>query len=456
VSRASTPAARESFGLRKIFSLAWPLVVANASIPLLSLVDTAVIGHAGPVESLGAIALGSLVFNFLYWGLGFLRMATTGFSAQAAGLGDSAEVRAIFFRALGLALLLGSFLIPLRPLVNNVAFSLLDATESVEEAAQAYVAWRLFGAPASLGLFAVFGLLVGLGKTRTLLIVQLVLNGLNIGLDYLFAGIFGWGVQGIAGGTAVASWLAFGLALALIRRAFQANRTDGEPLIPVRRLFAHNKMRTLLSANTDILIRTLFLLLGFAWFTNAGARFGTVTLASNHVLLQLITGCAYLLDGYAHAIESIVGKALGKGARHTFEAALRSSVKLSAVSSVGLAALVLLLGPGLIRWLTDLEPVHREALRWLPWTAAYVLVSFAAFLLDGVFIGATRTRDMRNASALAFALFVATSWLLMPKLGNAGLWMGFVLWVIARAIGLWRCLPALRASLEGERFAGES
>ncbi|MCA9736398.1 MAG: MATE family efflux transporter [Gemmatimonadetes bacterium] len=430
---------------RTILHLAWPIVLANAAVPLLGLVDTAVIGNTGNVSALGAIGLGALVFSFLFWGFGFLRMGTTGFTAQAAGRGDPAEVRATFARALMLAGVLGSGLVLLQVPLGRAALALLGAQPDVEALTEAYLRIRIWAAPASLGVFAVLGSLIGLGKTRQVLVTQVFLNGVNIALDVLFAGVFGWGVRGIALGTALAEWSTLVVGCGLLVRVFQAERTDSEPFWPRARILDRGAARAMMSANADIMIRTLFLLLGFGWFTNQGARFGNDILAANHVLMQLVTLSAYLLDGYAHATEILVGRAVGTARVDAFDRAVRLSTWMAALTAIVLATLVLLLGTPLVHVLTDLPDVRTVAVRHLPWTALYVALSFAAFQLDGVFIGATGTRAMRNASVLSCLVFLVLSLPLARWGGNTGLWLAFVTFVVARALTLWRRYPALRA-----------
>ncbi len=209
-----------------------------------------------------------------------------------------------------------------------------------------------------------------------------------------------------------------------------------------------------LGANGDIMVRTLFLLMGFAWFTNQGALFGDEILAANHVLLQLVSLSAYLLDGYAHATEIHVGRAVGSRRPALFDAAVRSATEMAAVSALGLGAAVLLAGPFMVEILTDLEPVRDRALAYLPWAALYVGLSFPAFQLDGIFIGATATRAMRNASMASFGVFVVVSLLLMPPLANLGLWLSFIVYVVVRAMSLGVAYPGLRGDLGGPEGPG--
>ncbi len=432
---------------RGILSLAWPIVLANAATPLLGLVDTAVIGNTGSVVDLGAVGLGALIFSFVFWGFGFLRMGTTGFVAQASGRGDSAEVRAAVVRALGLGIGLGILLLILQAPTAWVALELLGASDDVERVTRGYYDLRIWAAPATLGTYAILGALIGLGRTRHVLLLQLLLNGVNMGLDVLFAGVMEMGAPGIGLGTALAEWVAFLAGLAILAGVLRGERTDDEGWIPMARVRDLAAAREVLGANADIMIRTLFLLLGFGWFTNRGAIFGDTILAANHVLLQLISLSAYLLDGYAHASEILVGRAVGARARDRFDRAVRASTELAVASAVVLAVLLAVLGGAAIDLLTDLEPIRETARSFLPWTAVYVALSFAAFQLDGIFIGATRTRDLRNASVLSCLGFIGVSIPLAARFGNTGLWAAFLLFVVLRAIALGARYRGLRDDL---------
>jgi len=436
---------------RAILRLAWPVAIASASVPLLGIADTAVLGNTGTVAELGAIAVGALVFNFVYWSFGFLRMGTTGFTAQALGAEDTAEVRATLGRALVLAFGISLALLILQRPIIRLALTLFEAGPEVERLVRAYFDLRIWGAPASLATFGILGSFVGLGRMRHLLVVQLTLNGLNIVLDIALGGVMGMGIRGIAIGTVIAEWTTLGLAIWLAIRVLSAEHRDEEPFWPRQRIVDPHRARRTLGANADIMLRTLFLLLGFAWFTNQGAAFGDDVLAANHVLLQLISLSAYLLDGFAHATETFVGRAFGARDRSTFDLAVRVSTRLSAGSAVGLAALVLLAGPVVIAGLTDLEPVRAIAALYLPFTAMYVLVSFAAFQLDGIFIGATGTREMRNASIASCLLFVVGSLPAIAAWTNLGLWVAFIGYVVVRAVFLGAYLGRLRRRIT-QRF----
>jgi MATE family multidrug resistance protein len=406
-----------------------------------------VLGNFGTLFDLGAIALGALVFSFVYWGFGFLRMGTTGFVAQASGAGDEAEVRSALWRSLLIAGFIGIVLILLQYPIRIFAFELLQASRQTESIAGEYFKIRIWGAPATLGMFALVGVLIGLGESKKLLIVQLFLNILNIVLDVLFAGILGLGAEGVALGTLIAEWFAFVFAGWMIFNILKSRFTDSEKFLSVERVLNRSKLLTTLSANTDIMIRTLLLVFAFAWFTNQSAQFGDVILAANYILLQLISFSAFFLDGFAFVAESFVGLAIGSRNRLAFDLAVRKTSELALVTAVFLTILLLLFGSLGISLLTDISDVNQSASTLLYLAAIYVLLSFPAFQLDGIFIGATHTAQMRNASMVAILVFLACWWPLTARFGVEGLWYSFIIYVCARAASLLYYFKSLRRTI---------
>ena len=439
----------DSISYRYLLQKAWPIILANASVPLLGLVDTAVIGNIGSITDLGAIAFGALIFSFVYWSFGFLRMGTTGFAAQASGAGDEQEVRAVLGRALLIALCLGVVLILIQWPIGLAAFSLLDGSAPVEAVAQQYFDIRIWGAPATLATFALMGLLIGLGKSRTLLIVQLFLNGLNILLDVWFAGILGWGASGIALGTVIAEWTTVLLAGWLVYRTLNERKLLTEVFWPKAKIMDLSALLKTASANLDIMLRTLILVFSFAFFINQSAKFGDTALASNHILLQLIAFSAFFLDGYAFVVEALVGGAIGAKRRDVFDLAVRRSTVLALITAILLALVIALVGDIAVMLMTDISSVRLAANQLLPFAALYVLFSFAAFQLDGIFIGASFTRQMRDAAALSIAVYFIAWWALSDQHGIQGLWGAMIIYVVARAVALLLFYPSLRRSVRG-------
>lgn len=426
---------------REILLLAIPIILANATEPLLGLVDTAVIGHNGTEADLGGIALGALIFSFLFWGFGFLRMGTTGFVAQDDGAGDREGIRATVGRALLLALGLGAAIIVLSPALKWLAFQILAGSESVHSAAKAYFSVRIWGTPATLINFVIFGTIIGLGKSRALFALQLLLNGLNIGLDVLFVTQFQLGVRGIALGTVLAQYVSMMAGLWIVYTYVRPR--DGETLWPWERIMQADAWSRTLRTNADIMWRTLFLLGGFAWFTNQSARYGDDILAANDILLQLISFSTFFLDGFAFVVEALIGRTLGAGRIDLFRIALKRTTILAGGTALVLAAILWFFGPWMLRMLAPIDSVLRVGVQHLPWAVVYIALSFGAFQLDGVFVGATRGPEMRNSAILSTVLLILISLWWMHLWGNAGLWASFIAFVVIRAITLGAYLPRL-------------
>jgi len=431
----------------QIIKLAVPVILANASVPLLGLADTAAIGQTGAAVDLGAIALASLIFNFVYWGFGFLRMGTTGFVSQAAGANDVDETHALLFRAVLLGGIIGIALILLQQLIGEVAVSLLKASDEIKVLVKDYFYIRIWGAPATLITFTLLGTFIGMGWTKHLLFVQLFLNGLNILLNVLFVVGFDLGVQGIALGTVIAEWTTlFFASYLLIRKMRLAHLWERIQELQVR-VFNKEKLIALFKVNGDIMIRTLALLSGFAWFANQGADFGDEVLAANHVLLQFVSLSAFFLDGYAHVAEMLTGKAYGAKNKTYFIQQVKHSTILAGITALLLAGSIYSLSDLLIPLLTKDTQVQAIASAHSLYAAVYIALSFAAFQLDGVFIGVTKSVEMRNATLAALIIFIGSALLLTPSYGNIGLWIAFIIYVVARAIMLGMYYPKILRSM---------
>jgi MATE family multidrug resistance protein len=431
-------------------AIAWPIVISNATVPLLGLADTFVIGNQGDAALLGAIAVGAVVFSFIYWGFGFLRMGTTGLVAQAAGANDEAEVRAALFRALLIAVLIGSVLVLAQWPLRAAAFAMMDGSAGVESGAITYFSIRIWGAPATLASYAILGFFIGLQDSRTALVLQLFLNGLNIGLDVIFVMGFDWGVAGVAYGTLIAEVVATGFGLYLIaRRLKQRDPTYRVSSLPWPQILERSAVLNTISVNSDIMIRTLCLLFAFAWFTNQGAINGDVALAANAVLFQFVTFSAFFLDGFAFSTESLVGKSFGARSRPRVRLAVLYSTQLAVLTALIMSILIAVLGPAGIYFLTNVEEVRQAALVYLPWAIIGPIAGVWCFQLDGIFIGATRTADMRNAMAVSLVIYLIAWYFLAPLYGNHGLWAALTIFYFARALTLYARYPALlRASTD--------
>jgi MATE family multidrug resistance protein len=426
-----------------IVGLSFPIILANAATPLLGLVDTAVISHTGNTQALGAIALGGLIFSFVYWAFGFLRMSTTGFVAQAIGANNRVDARVVYSRAWLVGMSIGLLLLFLQYPLIEAALFLFDASEGVEALTHTYWDIRIWGAPATLTTYAIIGTLIGLGKTRALLYLQLVLNSVNLVLDITFVTVFDMGVEGIALGTVIAEFTTAVIGFFYLKHLL----SDASPfwLWPLLRNW--HAISTMLKTNSDIFWRTLSLLLGFGLFVQLSAGFGDDVLAATHILLQVISFSAFFLDGFAFSLESMVGYAIGAKQRHHFDIALRKTWIVSGVCALLLAALVILAGPWLLTALSTTDAVYDIAIDYRYWAALYIALSFSAFVLDGVFIGATRSRDMRNAALISLAAFALSCVLLAPLFEMTGVWLAFVLYVVIRALTLGHYLANIRNAL---------
>lgn len=435
------PAAELSY--TRLLQKSWPIILANSAVPLLGLCDTFIIGNFGSVAEIGAIALGATVFSIIYWSFGFLRMTTSGFIAQASGANDQLEIRASLARSLIIALVIGTLLIILQLPINLLITLGLSASEEVESVTSNYFLIRIWGAPATLAMFVATGVLIGLGKSYLLLIIQLFLNFLNILLDILLAAVLNWGVEGIAIGTVISEWCALVFSAKIIFSLMNNNKNTEESFWPLPSIFNKEKIKRIFFTNFDIFIRTLLLVLSFYWFNNQSAKFSDEILAANFILLQLISFSAFFLDGYAFVAESLIGKSVGLKDRVLFIIAVKRTSVLAFISATILSLIVYLFGGQFIAFLTNIEIVRDIAGSVLPFASLYILLSCAAFQLDGIFIGATASSSMRNASIISFAILMLTWGILENNFSNQLLWITFTIFLVARAGTLLYYFPRL-------------
>lgn len=427
---------------RMVLAIALPVMISNISTPLIGLVDTAIVGHYPSPVYIGAVAVGSLIFTSVFWVFGFLRMGTTGLTAQALGAGDKDELAAGLARALLIAVAAGTGLVLLQWPIRESAFALLGASPEVQRLAGGYFDVRIWAAPATLANYALLGWFIGLGRTDVGLVLQLVLNLTNLVLNLTFVLGLGWGVRGVAFGTALAEFVAACIGVAIAARHL---RWIGGRWSP-RRVLAPAGIRRALLVNRDIMIRTLALQTVFVWFTSQGARHGDVILTANAILMQFIGASAFFLDGLAFAAEALVGRAVGAAQRTGLNTAARMTTLWAVTVAVLLAAVLTFFGPFFIDGLTVDAMARATARTYLPWAAAAPLLGVWAFQLDGIFIGATRTPDMRKAMLVSVAIYLAAWWVLRPY-GNSGLWAAFYVHYAARTGSLLYYYPGLIRSV---------
>ncbi len=432
---------------RAVWMLAGPMIVSNISVPLVGAVDTAVVGHLPGPHHIGAVALGALIFTFLYWGFGFLRMGTTGFIARAFGAGDSAALSRTLLRVLVPALLFGLLIIALGKPLIAAALYLLESSAQVERLAADYALIRVWSAPATLCVYVFTGLFIGMHNTRRVLYLVLTLNLTNVALDLLFVPVLKFGVAGVAWATLIAEYTAavtgFVMLRGEIRRALALSRYRWRDVLEA------GAMLELMRTNGNIFVRTLCLMFAFAWFTAQSARLGEVVLAANSILLHLQSIMAYALDGFAQAVEALAGSAYGARKTRTFRRAVRVSTAWAGGSALLVSAAYWLFGELIIGFFTDIEAVLVVSKQYLAWMVAMPLLSVWSFQLDGIFIGVGHAREMRNAMLASTAAYLALLLLFIPWLGNHGLFLGLSCFMLIRAVTLWRYYPGLLVAMKG-------
>lgn len=434
--------ARDVITHRRVLHIAIPIVVSNATVPILGAVDTGVVGQLGMAAPIGAVGIGAIILSALYWVFGFLRMGTVGLTAQAAGNNDDAEVAALLTRGLLIGSLAGLALILLQVPLFWASFRVSPASSEVEGLARTYMGIRVWSAPAAIAIYAITGWLIAQERTRAVLVIQIWMNGMNILLDLWFVLGLGWGVEGVALATFLAEWTGAALGLWFCRAAFA-----GPAWRDWVQVFDRPRWINMMRVNGDILIRSLLLQAIFVSFLFLGSGLGDITLAANQVLLQFLMITAFALDGFAFAAEALVGRAMGARQRDI----LRRSAVLT--SGWGVVACVLMTiafawgGGAIIDLMTTSFSVRAEARVFLPYMIAAPLLGCASWMLDGVFIGATRSRDMRNMMAMSFVIYVASVIVLLPWLGNHGLWISLLVSFVARGITLGLRYPALERSV---------
>jgi MATE family multidrug resistance protein len=431
---------------RDVWRIAAPMILSNVSVPLLGMVDTGVTGHLESPVYLGAVAIGATIFGFIYTGMNFLRMGTTGIAAQQFGANDNDGLRVSLGQAVIVALLIGTLLIVLQSPIGLMAMRLIGGEPDVQRFALEYFHIRIWSAPGTLVNYVLIGWFLGLQNARVPLLIFLTINVTNIVLDLVFVLALGMKVDGVALASVIAEYSGLLVAAVFVIRSLSKRAGNW----PLTRLFRVRAYAAFFAVNANLLVRTLALMFTFAFVTAQGARLGGLVLAANAVLMniQLLTSMA--LDGFAHAAEALVGKAVGQKDRQALQRSVNLSLKWSLIFAVGFCLFYLLAGPLLIRILTDLPDVRETAIRYLPWLILSPLVSVWSFLYDGVYVGATRAREMRDIMLVSTFLVFVPAWFLLQDYGNHGLWLAFTLFMASRGIGMHlgyrrRVLPSVAA-----------
>ena len=428
---------------RRILTIAVPIVLANATVPLLGAVDTFVVGQIASPIPIGAVAIGSLILSSFYWIFSFLRMGTTGLTSQAVGANDQDEVSAILSRVLLVGLVVGCFIVASQWFLFRGAFYLSPASSEVEGMASSYLYIRVLTAPAAIALFGLNGWLIAQERTKEVLILQLAMNGTNILLDLLFVLTFGWGVKGVATASAIAEVMGFSLGIWMCWSTL-----SGAAARAYKNIFDRPKLIRMFTVSRDILLRTLMLEAIFVSFTFIGARFGNEELAANHVLLQFFMITAFLLDGFAFAVEALVGQAFGAKDLKAFrKSAITCSQWGGGVAAI-LALIFAIAGQQIVMAITKSPEVQTEAMRYLPYIVCLPFTCLAAFMLDGIYIGATKTSVMRDMMAVSLMVYMIAGAVLVLFFQNHGLWMALLISFLARGGTLAFRYPEIEASFK--------
>lgn len=415
---------------QRILHIAIPSIISNITVPLLGLIDVTIVGHLGSASYIGAIAVGGMLFNMIYWIFGFLRMGTSGLTAQAYGAHDLKEVTRILLRSTGISLMLALALLILQYPIRLIAFELIDTSAEVQQLATLYFHICIWGAPATLGLYSFSGWFIGMQNSRFPMFIAITQNIVNIAASLLFVFVFGMKVEGVALGTLIAQYAGLFMAYLLWLRYYRPLRK----YISRKQLFTHDAMKRLFQVNRDIFLRTLCLVAVTVFFTSTGAAFGDVVLAVNTLLMQLFTLFSYIMDGFAYAGEALTGKYIGAGNRQELRRTIRHLFGWGIALSLAFTLLYGIGGKEFLGLLTNEQSVISASGDYFYWVLAIPLAGFAAFLLDGICIGATSTHIMLKAMVVASGSFFLIYYSLHNVLHNHALWLGFIVYLALRGI----------------------
>ncbi len=424
---------------REILRLSIPNIISNLSVPLLGTVDTILMGKQDDPAYLGAIALGGIIFNVIYWCMGFLRMGTTGITAQAYGRQDNREISLTLGRALIVGIGISLVLLISQVLIADVSLFVLSGSSEVEKLGRAYFLVRIWAAPATLGLMAMMGWFFGMQNAYIPMILTIIINVVNIGVSYVFVHQFGMKAEGVALGTVIAQYVGFLLAILLLVRNYLPYLKQ----MALKALPEPESLKHFFLVNRDIFIRTALLVFVFTFFTDRSADMGDVVLAANTILLQYFYWMAYGVDGFAFAAESVIGKYTGKNDKQ----GMLKGVKLCFIWGMGLALAITLIyavaGQSLLGVFTDQVSIIDAATPYLFWVVILPILATPCFIWDGVFIGLTASKALRNSMLVAVVVFLVTYLIIEPRLGNHGLWLSMCIFMVVRAFlqfGMWKGL----------------
>ena len=424
---------------KRIFTLAYPIILANISIPVLSVTDTAVIGHLGALDVLAGISMGAVLIGSIYWFFGFLRMGVTGLVAQARAADQNVEVSSILIRGLIIGGAGGIILVAVHSFLFSSIFYFLEGDKDAEELAIEYMSIRILAAPFAISMFVFVGWLFGMGKTFHSLCLLVAVNLLNILLDIIFVKFLYLGIAGVAYATIISEICGFCIGIYLSRE-FLLNKER----IKVKLIFLSNKWKSFILLNIDIVIRSTLLQSVFLSYLIFGTLFGSEVLAANHILLQITFLSAYALDGIAFSAEILVGEAIGKRRYEEFKKVLKSALKLGFIFSGVISVSIYFLGFYVVDLMTSIKEVRLICYDFIIWISIMPIVSVFSYVYDGIFLGAARGKEIRIAMCQSFAIFFTCAIVLIPLIENTGLWTSIVVFNSVRAITLWSKIDRIK------------
>jgi MATE family multidrug resistance protein len=422
---------------KEILRLTVPNVISNISVPLLGMVDVAIAGRIGGDMMIGALAIGTTIFNFIYWNCAFLRMGTSGLTAQAFGAGNRMECNALLVRALAVAMILSGLLLIFQKPLSEGALYLMGGSAEVSGMACDYVMVRIWAVPAAISIFALQGWFIGMQDSKTPMWVSIFANVLNVTFSVLFAIVLDMGIAGIAWGTVVSQYLSLGLALLIYRIKYY----DAGCPLEVRRSLRWSKMMRFFQVNRDVFLRTFCVVVAYTLFTKMSAYYGDVVLATNSLLMQMFTLFSYMIDGVAYAAEAISGRCIGERNYVKLRRSSNAFMVWGGVIAVVYVAIYCVAWQSILGLFSPSEDVMACAGQYIGWIIAVPLVCFVPFMIDGIMLGATRTAPLRNTVAISLGIQILLLLLLKDKVGNMSVWISFLAFLFMRGMLL---VPELR------------
>lgn len=438
ISDHKTPTATTPMRIT-VLRLAIPIMLANVSVPLVGIVDTAVMGRMSDPAYIGATAIGATIFSAVFWLFGFLRMGTGGMVAQSFGAGRHIDTTQTIYRSLLLGVTIGGLIVALQIPIFAISQLAFTTSEKLLSLTGDYFSIRVYSAPATLMLYCVIGGLIGLQRMKSVMLTQIVLNLLNVFLTVVFFSVFNWGIKGVAAASVISEIVTLILGLYLLHRAIPLNFAT----LSDRTLYEFSRWKKLISLNSNLFIRTLCLIIAFYWMTAASSGLGVQTLAANTLLLHMLHFMAYALDGFAHSVEALGGQAIGLRDKVRFKSSVRASAEWALLFAVLFTLFYASAGSWILGQMTTQTDVILASEQYLLWIVIAPIISVWGFLFDGIFIGATETRTMRNGMLVSLGLFAISTSILVPAYGNHGLWASYYVLMLSRAGTLAAGYPAL-------------